>query len=63
MDHNGFTFPKHNLVWNTWNNFFSGTDFPCSGETKTVFWYTSLEQATALCKVGYFITSVPLFQK
>jgi hypothetical protein len=55
-------FPKNNLVWNTWNNFFSGTDFTCSGETKTVFWDIPSEQAAAPCKVGYSITSVPLFQ-
>jgi hypothetical protein len=56
-------FQKSNSVWNTWNKFFFGTDFSCSGETKMVIWYTSSEQAAAPSKVGYFITPVPLFQK
>nr|DAH07459.1 MAG TPA: hypothetical protein [Caudoviricetes sp.] len=55
-------FQKSNSVWNTWNNFFFGTDFSCSGGTKTVFWFILSEQAAAPSKVGYFITPVPLFQ-
>jgi hypothetical protein len=56
-------FQKNDLVWNTWNNFFPGTNFTCSGGTKTVFWYTSWEQEITPCVAVYFITSVPLFQK